>query len=74
MIPRCIAAAATVALVAFAVSAEAKSTKDCQKEWAANKTSLTAAGQTQKAFMATCTGKTSAVTPVKKETSEKGTY
>jgi hypothetical protein len=63
-----------MALLALAVSAEAKSTKDCQKDWAANKTTLAAAGQTQKAFMATCTGKTSAVTPVKKETGEKGTY
>jgi hypothetical protein len=77
MILRFIVAAAAAALVAVAVSvpfaAEAKSTKDCQKEWAANKTALTAAGQTQKGYMAECTGKTtSAAAPSKKE--DKGGY
>jgi hypothetical protein len=72
MFMRFTVAAAAAALLALAVSAEAKSTKDCQKEWAANKASLTAAGQTQKAFMAQCTGKGSAAVPVKKE--EKSGY
>ena len=57
---------AAAALLAIAVSAEAKSTKDCQKEWAANKAPLTAAGRTQAAFMADCTGKTSALAPVRR--------
>jgi hypothetical protein len=72
MILRLTLAAAAAALFVLAVSAEAKSTKDCQKDWAANKASLTAAGQTQKAFMAQCTGKGSAAVPVKKETEKSG--
>jgi hypothetical protein len=63
---------AAAALFALVASAEAKSTKDCQKDWAANKASLTATGQTQKAFMAQCTGKGSAAVPVKKETEKSG--
>jgi len=66
MILRLTLAAAAAALFALAVSAEAKSTNNCQKDWAANKAALTAAGQTQKAFMAQCAGKTSAFAPIKK--------
>jgi hypothetical protein len=72
MIMRLTITAAAAALLALAVSAEAKTTKDCQKDWTANKASLTAAGQTQKAFMAQCTGKGSAAAPAKQEKEKSG--
>jgi len=51
------AALATSMLVGLAVSsapASAKTVKDCQKEWRADKVAMQAAGKTEKAYVAEC--------------------
>ena len=39
-------------------SAQEKSAKACQKDWAANTAALQASGKTEKAYIAECIGKT----------------
>jgi hypothetical protein len=54
---RILAALATSALVGLAVAsvpASAKTMKDCQKEWRADKAAMQAAGKTEKAYVAEC--------------------
>ena len=58
-----VAAIATTLLVGLAVSsapASAKTAKDCTKEWRADKVAMRAAGKTEKAYVAECTGKAAA--------------
>ncbi|MGE3159588.1 MAG: hypothetical protein AB7E84_06035 [Xanthobacteraceae bacterium] len=47
-------AAVAVALAWAVPSAEAKTRKECNAEWTANKATETAAGKTRKAFVAEC--------------------
>jgi hypothetical protein len=54
---RFFAALATSMLVGLAVAsvpASAKTIKDCQKEWRADKAAMQAAGKTEKAYLAEC--------------------
>jgi hypothetical protein len=58
---RLFTAAGTAMLVSLALAcapASAKTAKDCQKEWQADKAAMQAAGKTEKAYVAECTGKT----------------
>jgi hypothetical protein len=60
---RIFTAIATTMLVSLALSsapAFAKTGKDCQKEWRADKVAMQAAHKTEKAYVAECTGKTAA--------------
>jgi hypothetical protein len=67
----------TAMLVSFAlasVPALAKTKKDCTKEWQADKAAMQAAGKTEKAYVAECTGKAAvkAATPSSNEGSGGG--
>jgi hypothetical protein len=51
-------ATAMLAGLGFAPApASAKTIKDCQKEWRADKVAMRAAGKTEKAYVAECRGK-----------------
>jgi len=61
-----VAAIATTLLVGLAVSsapASAKTAKDCQKEWRADKAAMQAAGKTEKAYVAGCKTAANPATP-----------
>lgn len=61
---RCLAAAASVAILTAAGSAPAKTAKDCEAEWRANKAAIQGAHKTKRTFMTECrsdTGQTAAV-------------
>jgi hypothetical protein len=70
------AAIATTMLVSLAVSsapASAKTAKDCQKEWRADKAAMQAAHKTEKAYVAECkTAANPATPPAAKEGSGGG--
>jgi hypothetical protein len=54
---RIVAALATATLVSFAFAAmpaSAKTVKECQTEWRADKVAMQAAGKTEKAYVAGC--------------------
>lgn len=51
---RCIAAAASIAILSAASHAETKTAKACEAEWKANKAAMQGAGKTKKAFMVEC--------------------
>ena len=60
---RIVTALATATLVSLALAsapALAKTAKDCRKEWQADKTAMQAAGKTEKAYVAECSGKPTA--------------
>ena len=78
---RIFAAIATTLLISLAVSsapASAKTAKDCQKEWRADKAAMQAAGKTEKAYVAECSGKaakpSTAVAPASKDKDKGGSY
>ena len=55
--------------------AAAKTIKECQKEWQADKVAMQAAGKTEKAYVAECRGKPAASTAATKPPKEdKGGY
>jgi hypothetical protein len=58
-----ICSAAMLALVSVPTSAQQKTIKQCNDEWAANKASIQASGKTKKAFVAECRGQATAATP-----------
>jgi hypothetical protein len=77
---RVFAALATSTLLGLAVAsvpASAKTIKDCQKEWRADKVAMQAAGKTEKAYVAEChpaaakATATPTAAPVKKESGQK---
>jgi hypothetical protein len=47
----------SLVMLAPPASAQQKSAKACQKDWAANTAALQASGKTEKAYIAECTGK-----------------
>jgi len=51
---RCIAAAASIAILSAASQAQQKTAKACEAEWRANKASIQGSGKTKKAFMVEC--------------------
>jgi hypothetical protein len=51
---RCIAAAASIALLSAASQAQQKTARACEAEWRANKASIQGSGKTKKAFMVEC--------------------
>jgi hypothetical protein len=60
---RIVTALATATLVSLALAsapALAKTAKDCRKEWQADKAAMQAAGKTEKAYVAECSGKSAA--------------
>ena len=63
-----LAAALLVSLALAPAPASAKTVKDCQKEWQADKAAMQAAGKTEKAYVAEC--RTAAAAPAAK--SDKG--
>jgi hypothetical protein len=73
-------AIATTMLASLALSsapASAKTAKDCQKEWRADKAAMQAAGKTEKAYVAECRGtpaKPKAAAAPAKVKEEKGGY
>jgi hypothetical protein len=70
-------AVATTMLVSLAVAsapASAKTIKECQKEWRADKAANQAAGKTEKAYVAECRGAPSAAAPATKTKDDKGGY
>ena len=75
---RLFTAIGTTMLVSLALAcapALAKTAKDCQKEWRADKAAMQAAGKTEKAYVAECKGKTAAkpaAAPAAKESSGGG--
>jgi hypothetical protein len=75
---RNLAALATSALVGLAVAsvpASAKTMKDCQTEWRADKAAMQAAGKTEKAYVAEChppAAKKAAATPAAAPTKDSG--
>ncbi|WP_158816716.1 hypothetical protein [Methylocapsa sp. S129] len=58
-----LAAGAIGAIVAASAPAFAKTTKECRADYAANKESIKAAGQTEKAYVAACKGGPDAAAP-----------
>jgi hypothetical protein len=56
-------------VLAPVASAQQKSAKACQKDWAANRAALQASGKTEKAYIAECTAK--AAKPAAAATTEK---
>ncbi|HEY4406632.1 MAG TPA: hypothetical protein VGN55_18460 [Xanthobacteraceae bacterium] len=56
--------------------ASAKTVKECQKEWQADKVAMQAAGKTEKAYVAECRGKPAATTASTKQPpkEDKGGY
>jgi hypothetical protein len=70
-------AAAMLVGLAF-VPASAKTAKDCTKEWRADKAAMQAAGKTEKAYVAECSGKaakpSTAVAPASKDKDKGGSY
>jgi hypothetical protein len=54
LLRRCLAALASVAILTAAGPAAAKTAKDCEAEWRANKATIQGAHKTKKAFMAEC--------------------
>ena len=63
---RCIAAAASFALISSASYAQQKTAKACEAEWRANKAAIQGSGKTKKAFIVECrsgTGQTAAAPP-----------
>jgi hypothetical protein len=77
---RIVTALATATLVSLALAsapALAKTAKDCRKEWQADKAAMQAAGKTEKAYVAECSGKTTAAAkpaPVKVKEDKGGNY
>ncbi len=70
---------ATAMLASLALApapAAAKTIKDCQKEWRADKVAMQAAGKTEKAYVAECRGnpQTAAAPAPKKDSGDKGGY
>ena len=67
---------ATAMLASLALAqapAAAKTIKDCQKEWRADKVAMQAAGKTEKAYVAECRGKPQAAAPApKSDNGDKG--
>jgi hypothetical protein len=63
---RIVSALATATLVSFAfaaVPASAKTVKECQTAWRADKAAMQAAGKTEKAYVAECRGVAAAAKP-----------
>jgi hypothetical protein len=63
---RLFTAVGTAMLVSLALAsapALAKTKKDCTKEWQADKAAMQAAGKTEKAYVAECSGKGTAAKP-----------
>jgi hypothetical protein len=73
-----IAATMLVGLAVSSAPAFAKTAKACQKEWRADKVAMQAAGKTEKAYVAECSGKTAkpaaAAAPDKGEKGGGGKY
>ena len=71
-----VTASATAMLAGLALApapAAAKTIKDCQKEWQADKIAMKAAGKTEKAYVAECRGSPQAAAPTpKKDSGDKG--
>jgi hypothetical protein len=71
-----VTAFATAMLASLALApapAAAKTIKDCQKEWQADKIAMKAAGKTEKAYVAECRGSPQAAAPTpKKDSGDKG--
>jgi hypothetical protein len=66
-------ATATLASLALASApAAAKTVKDCQKEWRADKVAMQAAHKTEKAYVAECRGSPQAAGPTPKDSGDKG--
>jgi hypothetical protein len=68
---------ATAMLASLALApapAAAKTIKDCQKEWQADKVAMKAAGKTEKAYVAECRGNSQAAAAPKKDVGDKGGY
>jgi hypothetical protein len=59
-----IGTAMLVSLALASAPALAKTKKECTKEWQADKAAMQAAGKTEKAFVAECSGKATAAKPV----------
>jgi hypothetical protein len=51
---RCVAAAASIAILSAASQAQQKTARACEAEWRANKASIQGSGKTKKAFMIEC--------------------
>jgi hypothetical protein len=51
---RCIAAAASIAILSAASQAQQKAARACEAEWRANKAAIQGSGKTKKAFMIEC--------------------
>jgi hypothetical protein len=51
---RCIATAASIAMLSAASQAQQKTARACEDEWRANKASIQGSGKTKKAFMIEC--------------------
>jgi hypothetical protein len=51
---RCIAAAASIAILSAASQAQQKTARACEAEWRANKAALQGSGKTKRAFMIEC--------------------
>ena len=72
-----VTASATAMLAGVALApapAAAKTIKDCQKEWQADKVAMKAAGKTEKAYVAECRGSPQAAAPTPKDSGDKGGY
>ncbi len=68
-------ALATALLAGLALApapAAAKTVKDCQKEWRADKVAMQAAGKTEKAYVADCRGKPAQAAGATAPKSDKG--
>ncbi len=66
---------ATAMLASLALAsapAAAKTIKDCQKEWRADKVAMQAAHKTEKAYVAECRGSPQAAAPTPKASGDKG--
>jgi hypothetical protein len=72
---RLFTAIGTTVLVSLALAsapALAKTKKDCTKEWQADKAAMQAAGKTEKAYVAECSGKGTAAKPAAASKDDKG--
>ena len=70
-----VTAFATAMLAGLALAsapAAAKTIKDCQKEWRADKVAMQAAHKTEKAYVAECRGSPQAAAPTPKDSGDKG--
>jgi hypothetical protein len=72
-----LASAMLAGLALTSPPASAKTVKACQQEWQADKAAMQAAGKTEKAYVAECSGKATAAAkpaPVKVKEDKGGNY